>query len=155
MKRAQIIQHVAAVSGYKQKDVEKVLSAFFTLLPSIVNSGEPVQIKNFASFNWVERAERKFRVPNTGRIIHIPARRGLKITFSSAYKRSLPMEKYGVELNQTKIATETKPNQCPWCQELLDDAGLCPVHGSEPFEDNNDDFQKEDLFKEETSTTEN
>lgn len=60
------------------------------------------------------------------------------------------MEKYGVVLdpkkvkkaevlddNKTKTAGEGDSVRiCPVCGKELDDAGACPVHGTEPFEPN-------------------
>jgi hypothetical protein len=47
------------------------------------------------------------------------------------------MEKYGVALDEEKTKTASAssgPGTCPRCQQKLDDSGLCPTHGTEPFE---------------------
>lgn len=58
----------------------------------------------------------------------------------------MSMTKYGVELDAEKIKEldEEKTKQaskhrsergaCPTCRNRLDDAGACPVHGTEPLE---------------------
>ena len=47
------------------------------------------------------------------------------------------MSKLGVELDDQKTksaSTGDTVNSCPVCLSELDDAGACPVHGTEPFE---------------------
>jgi tRNA(Ile2) C34 agmatinyltransferase TiaS len=49
------------------------------------------------------------------------------------------MEKYGVELDKSKVKEAGKqdpktPPKCPTCDEKLDNGGACPTHGTEPLE---------------------
>jgi len=60
-------------------------------------------------------------------------------------RNTMTMNKYGVVLDnekvreneeKTKQASEKagKDSHCPACSRKLDDAGACPVHGTEPLE---------------------
>lgn len=47
------------------------------------------------------------------------------------------LTKLGVVLDDEKVKEAddgAKGTHCPWCLSELDNAGACPVHGTEPFE---------------------
>lgn len=66
-------------------------------------------------------------------------------------KRRKPMEKYAVDENKEKKANEGPKDgegpRCPICNKGLEQHGnvqLCPEHGSEPFEEKEDEAESSD-----------
>jgi nucleoid DNA-binding protein len=112
-----------------------------------LDAGEEVKIRGLGRFHW---APVKGRKAGLGEQKHYPG--GLKLKFAPAGRfrtRRHNMDKLGVVLDPNKVkeadekvkeAQKKKPGGksesrcCPVCLAELDDAGACPVHGTEPFE---------------------
>lgn len=126
----------ALAGGFVQEAIEGLIRA--------LESGRGVTVPGLGSFRWQQVKERavtgalrrtRTQVPSGWKLRFVPARRfrGRRTAMSD----SDGMTKYGVELDdsKTKQASKgSKPCRCPACGSLLDDAGACPVHGTEPLE---------------------
>jgi nucleoid DNA-binding protein len=106
-----------------------------------VNRGGEVKIRGLGTLRWrlagafPRRGMLKTDLPPGWKLGFVPAR---KFRARRAAMSDEGFVKYGVELDNEKVkqASENtdKKNCCPRCQRTLDDAGACPVHGTEPFE---------------------
>jgi nucleoid DNA-binding protein len=130
--------HRELVWGYTQELIETIVK--------VLDSGEEVRIRGLGTLRWVWVPGKKFPISKKEAGKEIPD--GMKLKFFPAWKFKTRrttmsddegMTKYAVvqDEEKTKEASESAENTeraCPVCLELLDDAGACPVHGTEPFE---------------------
>lgn len=123
---------VPLAEGFVREAIEEIIA--------VLNEGEEVKIRGLGKLYW-KKASGK-RMPSGQQVLE-----GWKLRFSPALKfrerrtemiDDEGMTKYGVELDddKTKEASEkaSQGSRCPACQRHLDDAGACPVHGTEPLE---------------------
>lgn len=73
MNKAELINAVAASTGYSKKDAEAVISATLESITAALKEGEKVQLVGFGSFEVKKRAARIGRNPKTKESIEIPA----------------------------------------------------------------------------------
>lgn len=88
-----LIKLVAEETGYSQNDVRKILSALFTIIPSLLVQGKKVVIRNFLSLSSYTKKAHEGRNPKTGEKIQIEEKVQPKATFSDALKSRLNLEK--------------------------------------------------------------
>jgi nucleoid DNA-binding protein len=127
----------ALAGGFVHEAIEELIR--------VVDSGKEVKVRGLGAFRWRRVKER----PRTGAHAGTPIPAGWKLHFYPARNfrcrrttmsdpTDTTMTKYGVELSdeKTKQASERggKPGRCPVCSRVLDDAGACPEHGTEPLE---------------------
>lgn len=74
------------MTGIPKLDCEKVVDAFVNVISEALKNKEKVAIRNFATFDVVERAARVGRNPATGEIINYPAKAAPKCKFSKSLK---------------------------------------------------------------------
>jgi nucleoid DNA-binding protein len=109
----------------------------------VLGRGEEVKIRGLGRLYWapVKRTTKRL----AGKDISVPDGWRLKFDPAGPFRRRTKMPedkdegltKLGVVLdgNKTKTAGEGDSVRiCPVCGKELDDAGACPVHGTEPFE---------------------
>ena len=111
--------------------------SFIETIVECLDRGHEVKIRGLGTFHWVDIKQQTLPF---GR--KVPA--GRKLKFKAAkqfYSRRLQMSddgmtKLGVVLDDDKTKTAGKGSDriCPICGSKLDDAGACPVHGTQPFE---------------------
>lgn len=89
MNRAELKKAVAIQSGFKQDDVDAVLTAILDVIKETVSSGEKVQLVGFGSFDVSERAAREGRNPQTGEPLSIAASKAPKFKASAEFKASV------------------------------------------------------------------
>lgn len=129
--RRQEVDYLLA-EGFIREAIEEVIG--------VLDRGENVKIRGLGTLYW--KKVRGKRMPSG-----IRAPEGWKLRFVPSLKfrerrtemsDSEGMTKYGVELDdeKTKQASEKEGQEgcCPTCWRRLDDAGACPVHGTEPLE---------------------
>ena len=75
MNKAELINAVAASTGFSKKDAETVVSATLDAITAALQEGEKVQLVGFGSFEVKKRAARIGRNPKTKEAIEIPASR--------------------------------------------------------------------------------
>jgi len=128
---------IALAGGFVREAIEE--------LTLIVDSGGEVKVRGLGTFRWQRARERAgtgalkgSKTPAGWKLRFLPARRFRSRRTTMSDPTDTTMTKYGVELSneKTKQAAEHpgKPGRCPTCQRVLDDAGACPVHGTEPLE---------------------
>lgn len=75
MKKSELIDSIAEISGFTKKDAGKALDAVFEAIKQGLAKGEKVQLVGFGSFEVRQRAERIGRNPRTKSEVLIPARK--------------------------------------------------------------------------------
>ena len=73
MNKAELINAVAASTGYSKKDTEAAVTAALETITAALKEGEKVQLVGFGSFEVKKRAARIGRNPKTKESIEIPA----------------------------------------------------------------------------------
>ena len=73
MNKAELINAVAASTGFSKKDAETVVSATLDAITAALQEGEKCQLVGFGSFEVKKRAARIGRNPKTKETIEIPA----------------------------------------------------------------------------------
>ena len=73
MNKAELINAVAASTGFSKKDTETAVSATLDAITAALQEGEKVQLVGFGSFEVKKRAARIGRNPKTKETIEIPA----------------------------------------------------------------------------------
>lgn len=86
MKKAEFIDAVAAKSGLSKKDANEAVSAVLETITEALKDGKTVSFIGFGSFSTVERAAREARVPLTGKVVTIPARKAVKFKVGKSLK---------------------------------------------------------------------
>ena len=92
MKRKDIATKVSNMAGIPRSDCENVIDSFVAVLAESLKNKEKVVIRNFATFEVVERAERTGRNPATGEIVDYPAKAAPKCKFSKILKDTVSGE---------------------------------------------------------------
>ena len=86
MNKAELINAVAASTGFSKKDAETVVSATLDAITAALQEGEKVQLVGFGSFEVKKRAARIGRNPKTKETIEIPASRVASFKVGKALK---------------------------------------------------------------------
>ena len=86
MKKAEMITAMAAKTGMKKSDTQKVLEAFIDVVSDELVAGEKVQITGFGTFEVSERAERTGRNPQSGETMTIAASKSPKFKAGKVLK---------------------------------------------------------------------
>ena len=73
MNKAELINAVAAATGFSKKDAEAAVTATLEVITSALKDGDKVQLVGFGSFEVKKRAARVGRNPKTNDTIEIPA----------------------------------------------------------------------------------
>ncbi len=74
MTKTELVDKVAAKTGFTKKDSTKVVDAVFESIQEALAAGLKVQLVGFGSFEVRRRAARAGRDPRTGKTIRIGAR---------------------------------------------------------------------------------
>ena len=163
---SELIDRVAARTGIKKQVVNQVIrTAIDCLRELIVENPVGAFLAGLGHFRVTEQrwlAEPRYKIINTGkggRIVRPVPGTGRQVIFRTTsalrqdirsifwkqdrqeYERRM-MEKYGVkQVDRTRQVKEASADTCPWCGIALQREGelrFCPVHGSEPFEKQED-----------------
>lgn len=89
MKKSEIIATIANNHGMSQQKAKAIYDDIFGLLAQGLTQSEIVQIKDFGTFERVNRAERMGRNPKTGEQMLIKASKSVKFKPSKAIKDKL------------------------------------------------------------------
>ena len=73
MKKAELVEAVAAKAGLTKADSDRAIKAFAEVVTGALKKGEKVAIPGFGTFSVSKRAAREGRNPQTGAKIKIPA----------------------------------------------------------------------------------
>lgn len=89
MNQADLIESVAAASGVKKTEADKVVRAVFDAVTQALARGEEVRLTGFGIFEVAERAEREGRNPRTGEVVKIAASKAPKFKPAKQLKDAL------------------------------------------------------------------
>ena len=89
MKKAELIEKIAAETGLTKKDVTAVCDAMVAAVADVMAAGDSIQLAGFGTFTSKARAARTGRNPQTGAVIEIPASRQAAFTASKALRDKL------------------------------------------------------------------
>lgn len=138
---ADIVRRVAELYGVSTNIAAGFVYGTIDEVVRALDSGNEVKLRGIGTLSW---RFAKGRSGVAGYTTPIPD--GLKLRFTPArrFRRrrgnmsdTEGMSKYGVEFDQEKAKyaeAGAKEGSCPTCKRSLDDAGACPVHGTEPLE---------------------
>jgi integration host factor subunit alpha len=82
--KAEIANHLSEKIGLSKREAKEFVETFFEEIKATLESGEPVKISGFGSFELKDKGERPGRNPKTGEDIPISARR--VVTFRAGQK---------------------------------------------------------------------
>ncbi len=89
MKKAEFIQAVAEKAGLSKKDTQTVIDAALEVITEALKEGKQVSFIGFGTFSTVDRAPRKAKVPNTDKIVEIPASKAVKFKVGKKLKEAV------------------------------------------------------------------
>lgn len=89
MKKAELIEKIAAETGMTKKDVNAVCDALVATIADVMAADDSIQLAGFGTFASKSRAARTGRNPQTGATIEIPASRQASFSASKALKDKL------------------------------------------------------------------
>lgn len=89
MNKTELVAAIADKAELSKKDSEKALKAFIDVVGEELKKGEKIQLVGFGTFEVAERAGRKGKNPQTGKVIDIPASKAPKFKAGKALKDSI------------------------------------------------------------------
>lgn len=89
MTKAEFLTEVAAKSGLSKKDTEIVIEASIEVLTELLKERGSISFVGFGSFSTIEKAARDVRIPNSGEIVHVPAKHAVKFKVGKALKEAV------------------------------------------------------------------
>ena len=89
MNKVELINAVAAKTGFSKKDADKAVNAVIGSIEDALKAGEKVQLIGFGTFEVKERAARTGRNPQTGAAVKIAASKVPAFKAGAALKKAL------------------------------------------------------------------
>ena len=89
MTKAEFVTRVAKKSALSQKDTNIVIESAIETLMELLKDDDRISFLDFGSFSTIEKAARDVRIPSTGEIIKVNAKRVVKFRAGKALKDSL------------------------------------------------------------------
>ena len=86
MKKAELVEAIAAKAGLTKADANRALEATFEVITKALKKGERVPVAGFGTFNVTKRKAREGRNPQTGATVKIPARKAVSFKAGTALK---------------------------------------------------------------------
>jgi len=86
MKKAELVEAIAAKTGLTKADANRALEATFEVITKALKKGERVPVAGFGTFNVSKRKAREGRNPQTGATVKIPARKAVTFKAGTALK---------------------------------------------------------------------
>ena len=86
MKKAELVEAIAAKAGLTKADANRALEATFEVITKALKKGERVPVAGFGTFNVSKRKAREGRNPQTGAAVKIPARKAVTFKAGTALK---------------------------------------------------------------------
>ena len=87
MNKTQLVKLISEETGIMAGDVAQILNQFITDIRRLTKEGETIKIRNFGNFAAIERSARKYRHPQSGKIVSIPEKR--RFCFKPSFKIKL------------------------------------------------------------------
>jgi nucleoid DNA-binding protein len=89
MKKAELVEAIAAKTGLTKADANRALDATFEVITKALKKGERVPVAGFGTFNVSKRKAREGRNPQTGATVKIPARKAVTFKAGTALKEAV------------------------------------------------------------------
>ena len=89
MTKAQIIEIVHQKTGMPRREAAAYVETTFSLIKSVLESGESLKISGFGSFIVKDKASRRGRNPHTGESVTIKARRVVTFKTSAVLREAI------------------------------------------------------------------
>ena len=89
MTKAELIDKIAATTGFTKADASKALDATLDAVKLTLKKGQKVTLIGFGTFSVLKRKARKGRNPKTGKEIKIAARKAPKFSAGLGLKRAV------------------------------------------------------------------
>jgi len=89
MTKLEYIAIVAKKSGLSQKDTDIVIDSAIETLVELLKDQDHLSFVGFGSFSTIERAAREARLPSTGELIQVKAKRVVKFKAGKALKEAV------------------------------------------------------------------
>lgn len=89
MTKSDLADAITERIGYPQKESGEILEHIFETMKSALETGEPVKISGFGTFNVKTKKSRRGRNPQTGEAIELSARKVLIFKASALLKKML------------------------------------------------------------------
>ena len=89
MKKAELVEAIAAKTGLTKADANRALDATFEVIAKALKKGERVPVAGFGTFNVSKRKAREGRNPQTGATVKIPARKAVTFKAGTALKEAV------------------------------------------------------------------
>lgn len=89
MKKADLIDVVAAKAGLTKADANRAIDATFAAITGALKKGDKVPVVGFGTFSVSKRAARNGRNPQTGAVVRIAARNAVSFKAGSQLKESV------------------------------------------------------------------
>ena len=89
MKKAELVEAIAAKTGLTKADANRALDATFEVITKALKKGDRVPVAGFGTFNVSKRKAREGRNPQTGATVKIPARKAVTFKAGTALKEAV------------------------------------------------------------------
>ncbi len=89
MKKAELIEAVAAQAGLTKADANRAVDATFTTITKALAEGDKVPLVGFGTFSVSRRKARDGRNPQTGAVVKIAARNAVSFKAGSQLKETV------------------------------------------------------------------
>ncbi len=106
--KAELIDHVASVTGTAKKEAEAAVEAVVSGIVDTVKKGEEVSLFGFGKFSPKANAARTGRNPQTGAAIKIAASKSVRFAPAQGFKTTLNAKKSAAKKSAAKKAAPAK-----------------------------------------------
>jgi DNA-binding protein HU-beta len=89
MKKAELLAEVAKKTGLSKSDVDAVIKETIETIKETIAKGDKVSFIGFGSFELTHRAGRKTKIPNTDKIVEVPASKSVKFKVGKQFKEAV------------------------------------------------------------------
>ena len=89
MKKVELVEAVATATGLTKADSKRAIDAVFATITKALSKGDKVPLVGFGTFAVSKRAAREGHNPQTGKPVHIPARKAVTFKAGSALKETV------------------------------------------------------------------
>ncbi|SFV52043.1 DNA-binding protein HU  len=89
MTKAQFVAIVAQKSALSQKDTNIVIDSAIETIVELLRDDDHISFVDFGSFSTVKKAARDVRIPSTGEIVKVKAKRAVRFRAGKALKEAV------------------------------------------------------------------
>jgi DNA-binding protein HU-beta len=89
MTKRQFISKVAQKSALSQKDTSIVIESAVETLIELLKDQDSISFAGFGSFSTIEKSAREVRLPSSGEMMHIHAKRAVKFRVGKVLKEAI------------------------------------------------------------------